>query len=65
MVAAAGLACPASVAVRGLAMLSWLRRSARTPKAISARPPRIVITGIVVAGSLTVQDPSGTHEWQA
>jgi hypothetical protein len=28
-------------------------------------PPRIVITGVVIAGSLTVRDPEASHEWQA
>ena len=28
-------------------------------------PPRIVITGVVVGGSLTVRDASIAHEWQA
>jgi hypothetical protein len=28
-------------------------------------PPRIVITGVVIAGSLTIRDPSLSHEWQA
>jgi DUF1707 SHOCT-like domain/Cell wall-active antibiotics response LiaF, C-terminal len=28
-------------------------------------PPRIVITGLVVAGSLTVRDSSGVHDWRA
>jgi hypothetical protein len=28
-------------------------------------PPRIVITGVVVAGSLTVRDSAAAHEWQA
>jgi Domain of unknown function (DUF1707)/Cell wall-active antibiotics response 4TMS YvqF len=28
-------------------------------------PPRIVITGVVVAGSLTVRDSSAGHEWHA
>jgi hypothetical protein len=28
-------------------------------------PPRILITGVVVAGSLSVRDSSGTHEWHA
>jgi hypothetical protein len=28
-------------------------------------PPRIAITGVVIAGSLTVRDPEASHEWQA
>jgi Domain of unknown function (DUF1707)/Cell wall-active antibiotics response 4TMS YvqF len=28
-------------------------------------PPRIVITGIVIAGSLSVRDAPSAHEWQA
>jgi hypothetical protein len=28
-------------------------------------PPRIVITGVVIGGSLTVRDSSTVHEWQA
>jgi hypothetical protein len=28
-------------------------------------PPRIVITGVVIAGSLAVRDPEASHEWQA
>jgi hypothetical protein len=39
-----------------------LRVSGPTPV---GEPPRIVITGMVVAGSLIVRDPDATHEWQA
>jgi len=28
-------------------------------------PPRIVLTGVVIGGSLTVRDSSAAHEWRA
>jgi len=40
-----------------------LRVSGPTPG--GGYPPRIVITGVIVAGSLTVRDSPADHEWRA